>query len=191
MGTMWMVRAEGGSLYEDFREEGVVAVGWSQLAEHAKPGVPRADLREIFIKANPGTRPGAVVSAASQVWRFVNEVQPGDRVLTYSPDNRTYLIGTVMGEATHRPDWAERGMALARPVEWEPTEVDRDRLGTSTRNSLGSTLTVFQVPAHASSEVLVVLSGQPGERPQAFRYQSPDAGGCSCTARRQLAADHA
>lgn len=160
MGTLWMVRAEGGSLYEDFREEGVAAVGWSQLAEHAKPGVARSHLREVFLQANPGTRPGAAVSAASQVWRFVNEVQVGDRVLTYSPDNRTYLVGTVTGEAVYRPDWTERGMALARSVAWEPTEVERDRLGTATRNSLGSTLTVFQVPAHASNEVLAVLKGE-------------------------------
>lgn len=32
---MWMVRGEGGSLYDAFRERNVVAIGWSQLAAHA------------------------------------------------------------------------------------------------------------------------------------------------------------
>lgn len=56
MARMWMVRGEGGSLYEAFREQGVVAVGWTQLSAEAKPGV--------------------------QVWRFVNEIQQDDWVIS-------------------------------------------------------------------------------------------------------------
>ncbi|RCI71621.1 restriction endonuclease, partial [Pseudomonas aeruginosa] len=32
MARMWMVRGEGGSLYDAFRERGVAAVGGNQLA---------------------------------------------------------------------------------------------------------------------------------------------------------------
>lgn len=38
MERMWMVRGDGGSLFDAFRERGVVAVGWNQLAAHAKQG---------------------------------------------------------------------------------------------------------------------------------------------------------
>ncbi len=51
MARMWMVRGEGGSLYDAFREQGVVAVGWSQLAPHAKPGVDRKQLIALFQSA--------------------------------------------------------------------------------------------------------------------------------------------
>jgi restriction system protein len=88
------------------------------------------------------------------VWRFVNEVQLGDNVLTYSPDNRTYLLGTVTGPAEYKPDWANNGLVLARTVRWNADEVQRDVLSAPTRNSLGSTLTVFKVPASAATEIL-------------------------------------
>lgn len=165
MARMWMVRGEGGSLYEDFRERGVVAVGWSQLAAEAKPGMTRKELIELHRAANPKAKAGSAISGASQVWRFINEIQAGDWVVTYSPANRTYLVGKVTGPAQYRPDWVDHGMALARSVEWQPHELDRDLLGVGTKNSLGSTLTVFLVPAAAMQDVLAQTSGKPVPAP--------------------------
>ncbi|MBD1294326.1 restriction endonuclease, partial [Pseudomonas aeruginosa] len=144
MARMWMVRGEGGSLYDAFRERGVAAVGWNQLAAHAKPGVGRKQLIALYQSAEPQAKQGTVVSGASQVWRFVNDIQNGDWVITYSPANRLYSIGKVMGAAEHHPEWAEQGMPLARKVQWQTQELLRDSLGTSTKNSLGSTLTLFE-----------------------------------------------
>jgi restriction system protein len=151
---MWMVRGDAGALYNEFREKGVASIGWPQLAPHAKPGVTRKQLTELFAKAEPGLRHGTVIAGASQVWRFVNEIAIGDHVLTYSPDNRTYLLGVVSGPAEHRPDWADSGMALSRTVDWNVPEVLRDTLTMPTRNSLGSTLTVFKIPTPAAKEIL-------------------------------------
>lgn len=102
-----------------------------------------------------------MVSGASQVWRFVNDIQEGDWVITYSPANRLYSIGNVAGPAEHHPEWAEQGMPLARKVQWQAQELPRDNLGTSSKNSLGSTLTLFEVPSSAAAEVLAALKGKP------------------------------
>ncbi|WP_300620122.1 restriction endonuclease [Dokdonella sp.] len=161
MERMWMVRGEGGSLYEAFRERGVAAVGWSQLAAHARPGVGREQLIALYRSAEPQAKQGTVVSGASQVWRFVNDIQDGDWVVTYSPANRLYSIGKVSGPAEHHPEWAEQGMPLARKVQWQTRELSRDSLGTSTKNSLGSTLTLFEVPSGAAAEMLAALKGSP------------------------------
>lgn len=158
---MWMVRGEGGSLYAAFREREVVALGWNQLAAHARPGVTRKQLIALYQSAEPQARQGTVVSGASQVWRFVNEMREGDWVITYSPTNRVYSIGTVAGPALHHPEWAEEGMPLARKVQWRSQELPRDHLGTSTKNSLGSTLTLFLVPPVAAAEVLAKMEGKP------------------------------
>ncbi|ATG75732.1 restriction endonuclease [Zobellella denitrificans] len=166
MKRMWMVRGEGGSLYDAFRERRVVAVGWSQLAAHAKPGIGRKRLIEVYQHADPKAKQGTVISGASQVWRFVNEIQAGDGVITYSPINRTYMVGTITGGAEHRPEWTEQGMPLIRAVEWQPQEVSRDSLGTTTKNTLGSTLTVFEVPPTAMREVMAALSGTPAPAPE-------------------------
>lgn len=154
MTSMWMVRGDAGALYDEFREKGVAAIGWWQLAPHATPGVSRKELIELHKKADPTLKQGSVIAGASQVWRFVNEVAIGDHVITYSPANRTYLIGTITGEARHAPEWRELGMALARDVQWNSAEIQRDSLSTTTRNSLGSTLTVFKVPPVAAKELL-------------------------------------
>ena len=160
MARMWMVRGEGGSLYDAFREHGVAAIGWYQLAEQAKPGVTRKQLIAIYQSAEPFAKPGTVVSGASQVWRFVNEIQIGDEVVTYSPANRLYSIGKVSGPAEHHPEWADQGLPLARSVRWQTQELPRDSLSTSTKNSLGSTLTLFEVPPGAAAEILAVSKGK-------------------------------
>ena len=161
MERMWMVRGDGGSLFDAFRERGVVAVGWNQLAAHAKPGVGRKQLIGLYQAADPQAKHGTVVSGASQVWRFVNDIRDGDWVITYSPANRLYLIGRIAGPAEHHLEWAEQGMALARKVHWNAQELPRDLLGTGTKNSLGSTLTLFEVPPVAAAEVLAAVQGQP------------------------------
>lgn len=160
MARMWMVRGEGGSLYEAFRERGVAAVGWSQLAPYAKPGVERKQLVALYQSAEPQAKQGTVVSGASQVWRFVNDIQEGDWVITYTPANRLYSIGKIIGPAEHHSEWAEQGMSLARKVQWQTQELLRDSLGSSTKNSLGSTLTLFEVPTKAVAEVLAALKGK-------------------------------
>ncbi len=51
-------------------------------------------------------------------------------------------------------------MALARPVSWLAQEVDRDKLSSLSKNSLGSTLTVFNVAADAQKELLALAAGK-------------------------------
>lgn len=157
---MWMVRGEGGRLYEDFRERGVVALGWGQLAAEAKPGVSRKRLIELYRAAEPQTKPGTIISGASQVWRFVNDIKIGDAVITYSPDARTYLVGKIVGTAEHRPEWREQGMPLIRSVEWQPQELARDALSISSKNRLGSTMTLFLVPKATTDEILAAVEGR-------------------------------
>lgn len=160
MTQMWMVRAEGGLLYEEFHERGVVAIGWGQLAPHAKRGMSREELAAIYRQAEPQMKRGSVISGASQVWRFINEIKVGDKAVTYSPANRTYLVGDITGACEYKPEWAEDGMSLARSVSWHSREINRDELDNSSKNSLGSTLTVFLLPALAADDLLAKLSGK-------------------------------
>lgn len=159
MTKMWMIRGESGRLYDDFRERGVVAIGWSQLAPLAKPGMSRKEVTRLYQDVEPNIKPATAISGASQVWRFINEIQPGDWVVTYSPANRTYLVGKITGDFKHNPDLADLGMSLTRPVQWIDQEVDRDSLTSASKNSLGSTLTVFVVPDFALQELKAMAAG--------------------------------
>ena len=147
MTRMWMVRGDGGSLYDAFRGGNVAAIGWNSLAQQAISGISRKQLIALYQADEPQARPGTAISGASQVWRFVNEIQNGDWIITYSPANRLYQVGKVTGVSEHHPELADQGMSLTRAVQWQPREVSRDSLSTSTKNSLGSTPPFFSSAA--------------------------------------------
>lgn len=161
MKNMWMIRGDAGRLYDDFREQKIAAIGWSQIAEQATPGVSRQALTHAYLAAEPGIKEGTAISGASQVFRFVNEVKEDDDVVTYSPATRTYLVGKFKSPSQYNAGGAENGMALIRSVEWKMEEVDRDLLSIASKNSLGSTLTVFKVPDFARQELLALAAGKP------------------------------
>ena len=165
MAKMWMIRGEGGRLYDDFRERKVAAIGWGQLAPKAKPGMTRKELTAIYQQIEPNVKLGTAISGASQVWRFINEIQEGDWVVTYSPANRTYLVGKVTDQYQYRPEWTEDDMPLIRPVQWQSTEVERDMLSVRSKNTLGVTLTVFLLPDNVMQELLSDAKAPSGMRP--------------------------
>lgn len=158
---MWMVRSDGGKRYDDFRDLTAVGIGFPEIAELAYSGASRKALLTAYSEVRPGIKQHSAMSAASQVYRFVNEIGVGDLVVTHSPTNRRYLVGTVRAACTYQPDRTNLGMDLSRPVDWLPIEVDRDRLTVGTRNSLGSVMTVFKLPDSASAELLAAATGAP------------------------------
>lgn len=159
MATLWMVRCEGGNFYDEFRERGLVALGWFELVEVTK-GMPREELVRRLRERRPEDKEATVVIGASQVWRFLNEVALGDDVVTYNPSTRRYLIGRFTSEARVDPGMQAKEMPTVRSVEWRG-EVERDALSVGTKGSLGSTLTLFKIADAAREELLATLSGNP------------------------------
>lgn len=166
MVRMWMVRAEGGRLYDAFRTQGVVALGWTRLAPLACAATSREQLVEAYAALAPERARSSVVSGASQVWRFAHEMRNDDWVVTYSPRRRTYLVGRITGGARHRPGWVDAGMPLARAVDWLPDVVPRDALRPATRNSLGPTQTFFRIAPGAARQVLAAAGAMHTPRPR-------------------------
>jgi restriction system protein len=127
MERMWMVRAEGGTLYDLFRERNAVAIGRTELAAKANPGMTRQQLIELYRKADPLAKPGTAISCASQVWRFINEVAVCEWGVTYSPVNRTYMIGKVKSASEYKPKWADEDIAdPLKDVEFQIFERIKD-----------------------------------------------------------------
>jgi restriction system protein len=154
-----MVRAsEGGRLAAEFVEQQVVAIGWSELGDLSdykdKPALIAA-----YKKTWPGAPEGRAINAASQLIRFRDELNIDDRVLTYDPSTRIYHVGIITGRYRYSKDVVPRYFNI-RDVTWED-HVDRDQLSVSTRNTLGSTLTLFRVPETAAEEIERLRRGQP------------------------------
>jgi restriction system protein len=149
MDGAWFVRAdEGGVAFQAFRMGGHVAIGWKEVGPVASTDADEAT-DALFVRAFPDAKPGARRVWAAQTRRFAREIHVGDRIMSYDPSTRLYLLGTVRSDLS----WvAESDLPRVRKVAWE-NQVLRDTLSAPTRNTLGAIQTIFRVDAEAAKEV--------------------------------------
>lgn len=138
----WMVRAgEGGYLVEEFEKAGCVAIGWGGAGDFTTIS-SLEEMKERIASSYPENSPQQNSASAGMAWRFRGEISVGDRVTTYDPAAREYLLGTVSGEYRYDRDVLPDYNHI-RPVQWE-SRVSRDSLSKIARNSLGSIMTLFE-----------------------------------------------
>ena len=162
MSEVWMVRAgEQGYLFDDFETKNLVAIGWSNI--HDLTGATTAQqIRGLYDVAYPNEKPGKVANAVSMLHRFRSVIALQDRVITYNPGTRKYLVGTIISDYIYRTDLIE-GFAHIRKMRWDAS-VSRDLLSVATRNSLGSVLTLFAVSPESWNDIQRVMNGKPQEQ---------------------------
>jgi restriction system protein len=156
MKNAWMVRAGGGDYIELF-ETGIVAIGFETPSDLT--GCGREEIRKVFTEHNPNISGRAANGNVGMLHRFANEVEKGDGVLTYDPSTRKYMVGEITSDYYY--DASAKELAHRRKVQWKDDLVSRDDLKLSTRNSLGSTLTLFLLTKEIWSQVQAALEGQP------------------------------
>jgi restriction system protein len=157
MNTMWMVRAgRNAQFLDDFRDQSVVSVGWERLGDLSS--VPsQAAMLKLVEETWPEWPPGKQRMSASQLYRFAHEMQVGDRVITYDPQARSYLLGDIEAPYEYAPGPVQDN-PHTRKVVWKST-VDRDPLSTSAKNSLGAISTLFRVPEFVAAQIEGIASG--------------------------------
>lgn len=165
---MWMVRCAGGQWFDAFIDDGFVAVDGDVYALDVES---REELIAEYLRRNPNENKRSVHSWMSQRWRFLKEIRIGDWVVTYSAANRTYAIGQVTGDPAYvmPEEESESEMALRRSVHWEDKLIPRDDLKTSTKNTLGSVLTIFEIQGGQRANILSVL-----ENGEILAFDSPE-----------------
>lgn len=102
-----------------------------------------------------------------QVHRFGSVMQTGDDVVTYSPEERLYHIGSVTGgciiEDTTGDD--EHDSRYSRPVI-RRTVASRDKLADTSKNSLGTIATLSQIGDDVFAD-LTAAAGTSDDSPSA------------------------
>jgi restriction system protein len=153
---MWMVRAgEDAFLFDDFRNKDAVVIGWNDIGDLSNVSTPE-QIKKIYREKRPEATNGNVNINAGQISRFRFDFKKGDYVVTYNPQDRKYLVGEIISDYKYDPKIAK--YYHARQVKWLG-EVLRDKLLTSTRNTLGAISTVFNLGDDAKADVLRVLEG--------------------------------
>jgi len=141
---MWMIRAGKKATYiQQFIDDEYVAMGW----DIDLPNLELADketisqlLKETYSTASSGT----IGNWASQIVRFVNQVEKGDAVCTYDSNNRVYYLGSVQSDV----EVQQHELKWKRAVKWD-YKLARDNLPIETRNSLGAISTMFLIQSPA------------------------------------------
>ncbi len=144
----WIVRAgRDAAFFDEFRTHEIVAIGWSK-AGPVTTATSDEELDRLFLAAYPEAKEGARRVYQAQVRRFAHELESGDRVATYDPNDRLYLLGTIVGPLA----WREGNNPRVLPVRWTH-ETLRDRLSAATRNGLGSIATLFRTSEEVGAEL--------------------------------------
>ncbi len=127
----WKISPGGGARYwEQWREHGVISIGWGALGDLAN--VSREEFEQrmaIALKENSGF----TVRKLEQVWKFRN-FRPGDRVVANAGTTEVLGIGTVVGPYEHIDGRGDSTWDQRHPhriaVRWDdPTRRRVNRLG--------------------------------------------------------------
>jgi restriction system protein len=154
---MWMVRAgERSILFQEFKEKGIVAIGWIKAGDLSHVKSPQ-EVKNIIWEKYADFKEAKKIISASQVIRFRFDFSIGDYVVTYNSPERRYLVGQIVGEYEYKGDRAEH--KNIRKVKWIK-EIGRDRLSTSTKNTLGAISTIFEIGEDAKTEIIDHLEGR-------------------------------
>lgn len=157
---VFTVRADSGQYTDAFRRGGYVGIGWfdAPLPDTSTREAIAARYRDDFLSQSVGTSGQSI----GQIHRFLNTLQPHDWVITpYSNAEGALLVGQVLPEPVYFvvPGSDDCRYGYRRSVRWHPQPLYRSQLSESLRNTLGSTLTVFNVPQE--QELLTALTGAP------------------------------
>ncbi|HAN17034.1 MAG: restriction endonuclease [Bacteroidetes bacterium GWC2_33_15] len=153
---LWMVRAgEGAFLLDDFINKSIIAIGWNATGDLS--AIEKIDKIKGLVAANyQEYKSGTVNISAGQIYRFIHEFKIGDAVMTYNPTERVYWIGEIDSDYKFDKEICEYNHI--HKVKWID-KIPRDELSTSTKNTLGATLTIFDIPKAARDEIFNLLSG--------------------------------
>ena len=156
--SVWMIRAEGGTLIDFFLENNVVSIGWHEIGDLTKL-TSKDVIVDIINRKWPDNPAGRNLAWASVAHRFRNIIRKGDRVVTYDPSKRIYHYGEIVSEYIYDPalneEWPNH-----RKVKWL-SQILRDELSVTTKNVLGAVITLFKLSETATSEIEAKVKGGP------------------------------
>ncbi|MFI8313885.1 McrB family protein [Streptomyces microflavus] len=124
----WLVRGHnvgGHDVIPDWLGRGYCSLSWREVPE-IPGGATKQQIRQAVAEAMPEATAQLRGAAAYQLHVFLTEMQPGDLVVTVTPDE--VHVGTVQGPPAYDPsDGVD--IARRRPVRWATAERPLVRAG--------------------------------------------------------------
>ncbi|WP_338874933.1 restriction endonuclease [Spirosoma sp. SC4-14] len=146
MPNVYCVRAMYGQYTSHFLQGAYVAIGWLNGQDLSQVN-DREEIRQRCRDANPQLTSNLVLGQqAGQVSRFLFDIKPGDYVITPAADTSILHYGQVEANPYFLGTDADGCPFTQRKrVRWSPGVLRRSTLSIPMQNTLGSSLTVFQI----------------------------------------------
>ncbi len=161
------VRAKYGEYTEVFRKNNFAAIGW--FDEPVSDYSVKETINEYYKKQWPEHSDGTRWQNLGQIYRFWNEINLGDIIITTYGDGQL-LIGLAEGKPYFKKDnildFYER-----INVKWKPEKFNRYTLSIPTQNTLKSSLTVFKVAQVREIAALAGINYIPGKDEPVIRTE--------------------
>lgn len=154
--TVWGIHMEwdDASGPQDTKE---IAIGWEALGDLNVLPAQRDAFKEVFAKAYPADKAGAVPVKAGILFRFAKEMALGDVVVYPSKADRLVNIGVIEGNYTFAPA-VNPQYPHRRRVAWK-VHVPRANFSQPALYEIGSAITLFQI-SNNTEEFLSALDGK-------------------------------
>jgi restriction system protein len=129
-----------------FLKKGFVAVGWDRMGDLGVLKPNREAFKAKVAAAYPDYKPGAIPTAAGQLYRFVHEMKVGDMIVYPSKHDRHVHIGRIEGTYKYDPS-LEHSYPSLRPVKWLRA-LPRTHFSQGALYEIGSAMSFFQVKTY-------------------------------------------
>ncbi|MEE6710260.1 restriction endonuclease [Lacticaseibacillus paracasei] len=140
---VWGIHTQNDNL---FLNNNVIAIGWNDMGNLSSIDPSRDEFKRKYAQIYPDVKKGSIATGAGMLYRFCNEVQPGDYVVFPSKSNREVNIGEVKGEYVYNSTQIE--YAHSRKVNWLK-HLPRTFFSQGALYEIGSALTLFSVRNYA------------------------------------------
>jgi restriction system protein len=154
--TVWGIHMEWDDATGS-RDTKDIAIGWQALGDLNVLPAQREAFKEVFAKAYPADKAGAVPVKAGILFRFAKEMKVGDIVVYPSKADRLVNIGVVEGNYTFAPSINPQ-YPHRRPIAWK-VHVPRANFSQPALYEIGSAITLFQI-SNNTEEFLSALDGK-------------------------------
>ncbi len=163
--AVWVVRAGRYGEGEEFAiNNSLLGIGF-ELQQSVAEFPDRHTLRDFLLSSNEYSGDGEkkAPSSALQLWRFANELEPGDVAVLPCKQPKVVAVGKITGDYRYEPG---RPFPHVRPVEWSATDIPRSSFDRDLLYAFGGLLTLFQVNRDSAEERIErVVRRHRGETP--------------------------
>ncbi len=136
--------------------ENVVAIGWGEMGNLGEVERTREAFKGRYMEVFSDKSTQAAATNAGQMYRFVEEMKPGDYVVFFSRSDRMVNIGVVAGEYEYKPEQTD--YPNQRKVVWEK-HVPRSAFSQGAMYELGAAMTLFALKNYAEEFVSAIKKG--------------------------------